>query len=374
MYSSVRLMAGIDGFFFLYPFVGTTNKPVCFMYRSTKDHRIAVLVPPASIFNHPLCRLLFLRFSLFLSAMLPTSFFYIRCAGNCSMRQPVTLILPLILLAGCGGTIRHVHSGSEPAPASSPSPAAPRDIYADSPEVVRYDRYTLVGISPDKAQRDLLNQMLDISMPPETIRTVGDALRYVLLESGWSLCPGSGPLPVLFDRPLPAILRHTGPVRLHETLQLLAGPAWKMQTDHVMRQICFSLRPSFSEPAVLPPATPALTPPAAPVPTPRVTTVAPPQTRYGSIDVTRLNTGTVIPAWSPAGRGKVTLPVLLNGWHASITPNPRTVVITPSATPIPTATVPLPSTVPAGTTASVQPPSFRRSMWTSRFAGFPWHL
>lgn len=319
------------------------------------------------------------------------------------MRQPVTLILPLILLAGCGGTVHHVRTGTEPEPASSPSPAAPRDIYAGSPEVVRYDRYTLIGISPDKAQRDLLNQMTDISMPPETIRTVGDALRYALLESGWSLCPASDPLPVLYDRPLPAVQRHTGPVRLHEALQLLAGPAWKMQTDHVMRQICFSLRPGFSAPTVLPPATPAATPPAVPAPSPRLTTAVPSQTRDGSIDVTRLNTGTVIPAWSPAGRGKATLPVLLkrilpagwkatispdvkkqpaghatvltwqgdrdwravldevlrtNGWRASLNPDARTVVIIASVAPAPTATVPSPLAMsePATTPVAIPKP------------------
>ncbi|MBZ9582959.1 PFGI-1 class ICE element type IV pilus protein PilL2 [Klebsiella quasivariicola] len=306
------------------------------------------------------------------------------------MRQ--LTLLPLILLAGCEGT-EHVHSGTEPEPVSqvTPSPATPRDIYAGSPEVVRYDRYTLVGISPDKAQRDLLNQMTDISMPPETIRTVGDALRYALIESGWSLCPASGSLPVLYERPLPAVQRHLGPVRPSEALQLLAGPAWKMQADQVMRQICFTLRPGFAAPTVMPVTSP----------TPLIPSSPPPQTRYGNIDVTRINTDTVIPAWSPTGRGKATLPVVLkrilpagwkaslspdvkkqpaghatvlawqgdrdwqavldellraNGWRAAINPDARTVVITPSPPVTPAAATQTPPAVTAATATPVQKP------------------
>ncbi len=87
------------------------------------------------------------------------------------------------------------------------------DIYQGrSPSVVRYDRYTLVNTRPQDAQRDLLNQLIDISIPPQRVHSVGDALRYVLFESGFMLCPADRPeLTVLLNRPLPAVRRTVGP-------------------------------------------------------------------------------------------------------------------------------------------------------------------
>lgn len=140
------------------------------------------------------------------------------------------------------------------------------DIYQNrSPEVVRYDRYTLVSTRPADSQRDPLNQMIDITMPPQLVRSVGDGFRYLLLESGYSLCPSSSSMfTELLSRPLPGVQRSIGPVRLSEALQIVAGPAWRLRVDDVNREVCFVLRDEYRSFAPVAPSTPAVTAPIAP--------------------------------------------------------------------------------------------------------------
>jgi len=130
-----------------------------------------------------------------------------------------------------------------------PSNSRVSDIYQGrSPEVVRYDKYTLVSTRPADAQRDPLNQMVDITMPAQLVRSVGEGFRYLLLESGYSLCAPSSPVfSALLSRPLPAVQRSIGPVRLSEALQILAGPAWRLRVDEVNREICFTLRDAYRD-------------------------------------------------------------------------------------------------------------------------------
>lgn len=151
------------------------------------------------------------------------------------------LSLPL-LLSACAET-----------PQPSPYRVPPRvnDIYQRSPEVVRYDRYTLVNTRPADSQRDPLNQIVDITMPASIVKSVGDGFRYLLLESGYSLCPSSSPVfSELLSRPLPAVQRSIGPVRLSEALQIVAGQAWRLRIDEVNREICFVLRDEYRSFAV----------------------------------------------------------------------------------------------------------------------------
>ncbi|MBU9819866.1 TcpQ domain-containing protein [Rahnella sp. BCC 1045] len=149
-----------------------------------------------------------------------------------------------LLTAGCA------NNGTS-SDALSRIPADPRvsDIYqGKAPEVVRYDKYTLVSARPDDAQRDPLNQMVEITMPAQLVRSVGDGFRYLLLESGYSLCPSSSSVfSELLSRPLPAVQRSIGPVRLSEALQVLAGPAWRLRVDDVNREVCFTLRDAYRD-------------------------------------------------------------------------------------------------------------------------------
>ncbi|MDO7896312.1 PilL N-terminal domain-containing protein [Pseudomonas citrulli] len=104
---------------------------------------------------------------------------------------------------------------------------------------LRYGRYTLVSTAPTREQRDLLAQIIDISIPSNLSPSVQDALHYVLLRSGYSLCPDAPPVKVLFSRPLPAAHYRLGPIPLRSALQVLAGPAWQLTVDDINRSVCF---------------------------------------------------------------------------------------------------------------------------------------
>src|SRR3989344_3795644 len=118
--------------------------------------------------------------------------------------------------------------------APAPAPATPEFI-----PVVRYGRYTLVELTPAAAQRDLLLQTIDVSMPEVARATVGDGLRHVLKRSGYQLCETAHAVIELYALPLPAAHLHLGPMSLRDALLTLAGPAWKLHADDRARQVCF---------------------------------------------------------------------------------------------------------------------------------------
>lgn len=196
-----------------------------------------------------------------------------------------SLLLLLVGMVGC------THAPSKPSLDSSRNPELlTPDLYpsgAPSEREVRYGRYTLVNTAPGIEQRDLMAQIIDINIPANLRPTVRDAMQYVLNRSGYSLCgPETPHVNILFTRPLPAAQYKIGPMSLRNTLQVLAGPAWQVKVDEVMRNVCFVLRPGYQLPdpprsalATLPPATaPATSPaptPAKSTPTAVVTTAVP---------------------------------------------------------------------------------------------------
>lgn len=197
------------------------------------------------------------------------------------MSKLILLLVTPLLLTACSQT--QTRLPAEPPALSSHTVAPVRqtvnpDIYDRAPEVVRYDRYRLVDISPTHAQQFPLEQIVSLRIPGAMNPTVGDALRYVLRESGWRLCSLSGQADTLYRQPLPAVQNRLGPVRLSVALQLLAGPAWQLEVDEVQRVVCHSLRAGYTLPATPRPApvSGGLTR-SAPVSAPSQSTPLPPQ-------------------------------------------------------------------------------------------------
>ncbi|EEC6031366.1 hypothetical protein G5X28_002883 [Salmonella enterica] len=154
------------------------------------------------------------------------------------------LSLPLVI-AGCAQQTSTL-TARDSAFAQSQRPPAFSDIYLRSPEVTRSGRYTLVSVKSADAQREPLNQLIDITMPGQLVNSVGDGFRYLLFQSGYSLCGRYGAdFAELLKRPLPAVQRKIGPMRLSEALQVVAGPAWRMSVDEVNREVCFVLRDAY---------------------------------------------------------------------------------------------------------------------------------
>lgn len=150
-----------------------------------------------------------------------------------------------LMLAGCTQSPA-ASSAHDAAFSDSLKPAVPADIWQRSPEVTREGRYTLVSVKSADAQREPLNQLIDITMPVSLVNSVGDGFRYLLFQSGYSLCGRYGAeFAEVLNRPLPAVQRRLGPVRLSEALQVVAGPAWRMTVDEVNREVCFVLRDAY---------------------------------------------------------------------------------------------------------------------------------
>ena len=146
-----------------------------------------------------------------------------------------------VLIAGCAAT------GAASTPAARQSPPEPA-VFARtiSPEpeqgqipVARYGRYTLVELVPEPAQRDLTRQVIEISIPPTFDASVGDALRHVLLRTGYRLCDTTEAA-ALYALPLPAAHLRLGPLPLRDALLALAGPAWELSVDDASRAVCFT--------------------------------------------------------------------------------------------------------------------------------------
>ncbi|KLN58372.1 PilL N-terminal domain-containing protein [Variovorax paradoxus] len=161
-------------------------------------------------------------------------------------------LLAAVLASGCATTT------------APPAPDAIEDVAPafepDAPQmipVVRYGRYTLVELAPTTAQRDLLLQTIDVSMPEDTRATVGDGLRHVLKRSGYQLCETAHAAIELYALPLPAAHLHLGPMTLRDALVTLAGPGWELHADDRTRQVCFERpgeKPSQAAIAPEPPA------------------------------------------------------------------------------------------------------------------------
>lgn len=164
----------------------------------------------------------------------------------------------LLLLSGGCATSLEKPPGTTLTAALTTSSTTPNDLTP----VVRYGRYTLIELVPDAAQRDLLQQVIDISIPTTADATVGDALRHVLQRTGYRLCDAAPEAAALHALPLPAAHLHLGPLVLRDALLTLAGPAWDLSVDDAAREVCFTRHVPAASPNV---PTPGVEAPAAPM-------------------------------------------------------------------------------------------------------------
>ncbi|MFW7343935.1 PilL N-terminal domain-containing protein [Pollutimonas sp. H1-120] len=151
------------------------------------------------------------------------------------------LLVAAALLSGCATTTAPSVAPTSEEFSSVPEPGQPEYL-----PVVRSGRYTLVELAPTAAQRDLLLQIVDVSMPEDAHASVGDGLHHVLKRSGYQLCESDSVTTALYALPLPLAHLQLGPMTLRDALVMLAGSAWDLQIDDVARQICF-VRSNSSE-------------------------------------------------------------------------------------------------------------------------------
>ncbi|MBX6020390.1 PilL N-terminal domain-containing protein [Pseudomonas aeruginosa] len=157
-------------------------------------------------------------------------------------RQPFRIAVRSHLIRLPGLLLAAMASGCATTNAVSPAPASEAvdiasEAVAEFVPVTRYGRYTLVELAPTAAQHDLLLQVVDVEIPGTLGATVGDALRHLVLRSGYRLCDEQSA--DLLASPLPAAHYRLGPVLLRDALLTLAGPAWDLQVDDGERKVCF---------------------------------------------------------------------------------------------------------------------------------------
>lgn len=119
-------------------------------------------------------------------------------------------------------------------------------LYQEHPEVVRYDRYTLVASSPNGGQKYLLEQLVQVNMLGKKkvyTLSVEQGLWHTLKQTGFTLCStASADVKALFRLQLPKVHYQFGPMRLREALQMIAGEAYQLTVNDSIRQVCFERR------------------------------------------------------------------------------------------------------------------------------------
>ena len=164
----------------------------------------------------------------------------------------IFLAAAAITVTGCASnqqqsTVTYIPGGTKNPEQLSPD-IYPNGAFSEAEPVIREGRYRIVSTHPSAEQRDLLAQIVQFQAtnPHATVKA---ALADVTAGSGYSLCtaaPGSA-IETLYKLPLPKAHQNIGPVTLRNALQVLAGPAYKVEVDEARRGVCFKVRPDYTE-------------------------------------------------------------------------------------------------------------------------------
>ena len=108
-------------------------------------------------------------------------------------------------------------------------------------EEMQVGRYSVARTLPTPAQADLLAAIVTIRFP-QHVRTVGEAVRHLLRDSGYRLAdPHTASPGAMLGLPLPGAHRSLGPLTLRQALETLAGPVFRLVQDPVHRLLAFEL-------------------------------------------------------------------------------------------------------------------------------------
>ena len=103
------------------------------------------------------------------------------------------------------------------------------------------DRYSVIAVAPTAGQQDLLSVTRSITIPND-IDTVGDAMHWLLRDSGYRLADHavlSKETIDMLDLPLPNSHGAFEPMPLKTVIGLMVGPAFHLVQDPVHRLIAF---------------------------------------------------------------------------------------------------------------------------------------
>lgn len=157
-----------------------------------------------------------------------------------------------VLVTGC---ITLPTTNNPPVPAAAveapkPTPEIFIERYDYEPPAatqVRVGRYSSADAVNTSEQENLLQVVIDTEIP-STAKTVGDAIEFLLMRSGFTLAAAEiqgAHVKQLMSKPLPQTHRKIGPVMLKDALMMLVGKAYWMKVDPVHRLIAFDTVEEF---------------------------------------------------------------------------------------------------------------------------------
>ncbi len=113
--------------------------------------------------------------------------------------------------------------------------------------VLSVSRYVDILPGPTNAQRNPMNMVLPHISFKHNIKSVGQAINYLLSDTGYKLTRHHPDKRVikLFRLPLPKIHRNMGPLTLSQALTVLAGEPWLLSVDPINRLVSFELPGHF---------------------------------------------------------------------------------------------------------------------------------
>ena len=107
-------------------------------------------------------------------------------------------------------------------------------------------RYTVVPSTPSDKVIEPLLVIAKLTFPRQTVVTIGDALNYVLMRTGYHLTDDFGVSAKTFlALPIPENQRAVGPYQVQDILAVLIGKSWTLTVDHRNRIVGFVSAPGF---------------------------------------------------------------------------------------------------------------------------------
>ena len=158
-----------------------------------------------------------------------------------------------------------------------------RDLYHANESSLQVSRYVNLLPGPTNAQRNPLHMVLpNVSFRAE-VKSVGQAIRFLLKDTGFRLARYHPDKRVfqMFRLSLPKIHRHMGPLTLEQALNTLSGEPWILSIDPINRLVSFQL-PDNVETAVQSNSKPLPRPPS------RKTVVKPKKAAWPTAEINQL--------------------------------------------------------------------------------------
>lgn len=114
----------------------------------------------------------------------------------------------------------------------------------DGNKRLQLGRYTTADALPPQNLNDPLALVAQITFPREQVTTIGEAVDYTLLRTGYALADTqalSADARRFLTLPLPEAQRTLGPYSVQDMLTVLTGKAWSWHTDQVTRRLWITL-------------------------------------------------------------------------------------------------------------------------------------